>query len=64
MKKNKKATKRVNVTRKMNLLLPHSTLLPIYKSFVRPHLDYGDVIYDKLNNSGLSDKIKTVITLL
>ena len=56
----KKATKGVNVIRKMNLLLPRSSLLTIYKSFVRPHLDYGDIIYDQPNNSHLSDKIETV----
>ena len=56
----KKATKGVNVIRKMNLLLPRSSLLTIYKSFVRPHLDYGDVIHDQANNSCLSDKIETV----
>ena len=56
----KKATKGVNVIRKMNLLLPRSSLLTIYKSFVRPHLGYGDVIYDQPNNSHLSDKIETV----
>ena len=57
---NKKATKGVNVIRKIHLLLPLSSLLTIYKSFVRPHLDYGDVIYDQPNNSRLSDKIKSV----
>ena len=56
----KKATKGVNFIRKMNLLLSHSSLLTIYKSFVRPHLDYGDVIHDQANNSCLSDKIETV----
>ena len=56
----KMATKVVNVIRKMNLLLPRSSLLTIYKSFVRPHLDYGDVIYDQPNNSRLSDKIESV----
>ena len=55
-----KATKGVNAIRKMNLLLPRSSLLTIYKSFLRPYLDYGDVIYDQSNNSHLSDKIKTV----
>ena len=44
----------------MNLLLPCSSRLTIYKSFVRPHLDYGDVIYDQSNNSRLSDKIESV----
>ena len=32
----------------------------IIKSFVRPHLDYGDVIDDQLNKSCLSDEIETV----
>ena len=58
--KNEKATKAVNVIRKMNLLLPRSSLLIIYKSFVRPHLNYGDVIYDQPNNSCLSRKIETI----
>ena len=22
----------------------------MYKSFIRPHLDYGDILYNKLNN--------------
>ena len=22
----------------------------MYKSFVRPHLDYGDIVYDQPNN--------------
>ena len=56
----KKATKGFNFIRKMNLLLPRSSLLTIYKSFVRPHLDYGDVIYDQSNNARMSDKIESV----
>ena len=56
----KKATKGVNLIRKMNLLLPRSSLLTIYKSFVRPHLDYDGRIYDQPNNSRLSGKIETV----
>ena len=44
----------------MNLLLPHASLLALYKSFVRPHLDYGNVIYDQPNNSCLPDIIESV----
>ena len=44
-----KATKGINIIRKMNLSLPQTSLLTIYKSFVRPHLDYGDVIYVQYN---------------
>ena len=45
---------------KMKLLLPRSSLLTIRKSFVKPNLDYGDVVCDQPNNSRLSDKIETV----
>ena len=55
----KKATKGINVIRKMNLSLPRSSLLTIYKSFVKPHLDYGDVIYGQPKYSSLSDKIES-----
>ena len=44
----------------MNVLLPRSSLLTLYKSFVRPQLDYTDVIYDQPNNSRLLNKGETV----
>ena len=40
----KKTTKSINFIKKMNFSLPRSSLSAIYQSFVRPHLDYGDVI--------------------
>ena len=33
-----------------NNSIPQHSLVTIYKSFVRPHLDYGDIIYDQPNN--------------
>ena len=39
-------------------ILPWDSLLTIYKSFIRPHLDYADVIYDWPNNDIFSDKIE------
>ena len=42
----KKATAAINLMRKLNRLLPRSSLMTIYKCFIRPHLNYGDVIYD------------------
>ena len=44
--KNKESNCGVNVMRKMNLLLPCSSLLTVYKCFIRPHLSYGDMIYE------------------
>ena len=46
----KKVTKSINLLRKLNLTLPRSSLLIIYKSFIRPHLDYDDIVYDQPNN--------------
>ena len=46
--------------KKNNLLLLRYSLLTIYKSFFRPHLDYGNVIYDEPIDSRLSDKIESV----
>ena len=54
----KKVTKSINLLRKLNLTLPRSSLLIIYKSFIRPHLDYGDIVYDQPNNSSLSEKME------
>ena len=39
------------IIRKLQKLLTRASLLTIYKSFIRPHLDYGDIIYNKAYNS-------------
>ena len=50
----------VNLMRKLNLLLPDSSLLTAYKCFIRSHLDYKDVIYHHLNLSSLANMIELV----
>ena len=42
-----KASKGIGVMKKLFKSLPRNDLLTIYKSFVRPHLDYGDIVYDR-----------------
>ena len=37
-----------------------SSLLTIYKSLIRPHLDYGDIIYDQPSNNRLSEKTESI----
>ena len=39
--------KTIGLLRKLQNNLPRGPLLTIYKSFIRPHLDYGDVVYDQ-----------------
>ena len=55
-----KANKGIGIIRKLNNILPRSALLTIYRSFIRPHLDYGDVIYDQPENESFSSKIVSV----
>ena len=40
--------------------LPRNFLLTIYKSFIRPHLDYSDIIYDQPNNESFCTKIECI----
>ena len=41
-----KINKTILLLQKLQHLLPRSVLITIYKAFVRPHLDYGDIVYD------------------
>ena len=42
-----KFNKTIGLLRKLHNTLPRLPLITIYKSFIRPHLDYGDMIYDQ-----------------
>ena len=35
-------------------------MLTIYQSFIRPHLDYGDILYDKPENTTFQNKLEKV----
>ena len=37
--------------RTLQNLLPRTALITLYKAFVRPHLDYGDILYDQAHNA-------------
>ena len=55
-----KANKTIGLLRKLSNLLPRQTLVTIYKSFIRPHLDYGDVVYDQAFNNSFHAKMESV----
>ena len=40
-------------------ILPRLPLLTIYEPFIRPHLDYGDIIYDQDYNVSLHYKLES-----
>ena len=55
-----KCNKIIEEMKQFSLILSRKSLLTIYKSFVRPNLDYADIIYDKPLNESLKRKIEMV----
>ena len=45
---------------KLQCFLARSSLITIYKSFIRPHLDYEDVLFDQTSNATFSSKIELI----
>ena len=45
-----KGTGIIGIICKLAHVLPRQSLITIHESFIQPHLDYGDIIYDQLNN--------------
>ena len=41
-------------------ILPRSTLVTIYITFIRSRLDYADIIYDQAYNSAFHDKLESI----
>ena len=52
--------KGIFVIKKLRHSLPQKSLLAIYKAFLRPLIDYGDIIYDQLQNESFCNKIESV----
>ena len=50
----------IGLIRRLSVILPRNALLSIYKSFMRPHLDYGDILYDKPSNDNFQNKMEKV----
>ena len=56
----KKISKTIGLLRKLQGILPRTSLITIYKSFARPHLDYGDIIYDQTFNESFHQRIESI----
>ena len=51
--------KEIGVIKRLCKKLPQHSLLKMYKSFVQPPLDYGDLLYDQPNKD-LCQKTETI----
>ena len=56
----KKISKTMGLLHKFQQILPRSSILAIYKTFIRSRLDYADIIYDQAYNSALHDKLESI----
>ena len=55
-----KVNKRIGLLRKLHHILPRSPLLTIYKSFIRPHFEYCDNIYDQTYKTSFHQKLDSI----
>ena len=55
-----KTNKTIRFLRKPSNLLPRQGLITIYKAFVSPHLDRGDVLYDQVFNNSSNAKVESI----
>ena len=54
-----KVNKGIAILRRLRTVLPREALLTIYRSFIRPHFDYRDVIYDQSYNDSFHANLES-----
>ena len=55
-----KANQGIGLINRLREFLPRDSLVTIFKAHVRPHLDYGDIIYDFPGNANFVEKLEKV----
>ena len=55
-----KVNKTIGLLRQLQHTLPRTSLTTIFKSFIRPHLDYEDIIYDWACNTSFHQNIESI----
>ena len=50
----------IGLLRKFQEILLRQSLIRIYKSFIRPHLDYGDIVYDRAFNESFHKYLESI----
>ena len=55
-----KVNRTIGLLRKFQQVLPRPSLITINKDFIRPLLDYGDVIFDQAFNNSFHQKLESI----
>ena len=56
----KKTKKTISLLCKIQNKLPRAPLVTIYKSFIRPHLDYRNILYDQAFNNSFHERLESI----
>ena len=57
-----KVSKTIGLLHKLQKTLTRPPFITIHKSFIKRHLDYGDIIYDQACNVSFHEKLKSFST--
>ena len=55
----RKTNKTIGLLPELHTILPRAPLITIYKAFIRPYLDHGDMTYDQTFNKLFQQKMET-----
>ena len=55
-----KCNKMLGLIRRLSVYLLCNALLKIYKSFIKPYLDYGAILYEKPSNDNFQNKMEKI----
>ena len=55
-----KVNRTIGLLPKFQQLLPRTSLITIYKAFIRPHLDFGDTIIDQGFNNSFHQRLESM----
>ena len=55
-----KVNRTIGLLRKFQQVLPRPSLITIYKAFIRPHLDYRNVIFDQTFNNSFHQRFESI----
>ena len=55
-----KVNKTAEILQKLQNTIPRSSLLTIYKSFIRPDLNYSIIIYGQAYNASFQQKVESI----
>ena len=55
-----KTNKTIRLLHKLQDLLPTEALITIYKAFVRLHLNFSDVLFDRAFNASSHEKLESI----